>query len=326
MNRYLQSIIITLTTICVGHSQTTSDFESFGITQDTFLNGSDGSGGFTDGNIRLINNFNDAYNSWAGWAISTTTDTETPGFTNQYSSITGSGVNGSATYATAFVSGESLLHTVDEGRGGVVEGLYINNSTYAALSMLDGDNYAKKFGGEDGTDPDFFFVSIKEYGSRNVNNDSIVFYLADYRFDNSSDDYIIDEWTYIDLTQFGNVDTLSFKLYSSDIGQFGINTPAYFCIDNVITTDMALTSTDDLESQNPLITLYPNPTHGDIWVENTQAFNQYKIVNLMGQQIQAGSLENGIQQLNLGLLDRGQYLLYLIGDAGLQTIQAFHHH
>ena len=29
------------------------------------------------------------------------------------------------------------------------------------------------------------------------------------------------------------LDSVQFKLVSSDVGQFGMNTPAYFCLDNV---------------------------------------------------------------------------------------------
>jgi len=156
-------------------AQTTADFESFNLAQDTFLNGSDGSAGFDNGNIHLPNSYNEEWSSWSGWAISSMTDTATPGFTNQYSSISGGGADGSATYATTFVLGETLLSTTGIGKG-VVDGFYINNATYAYLSMRDGDAFAKKFGGEMGTDPDFFYVSIKEHGRRNVNNDSLIYH------------------------------------------------------------------------------------------------------------------------------------------------------
>jgi hypothetical protein len=42
----------------------------------------------------------------------------------------------------------------------------------------------------------------------------------------------IDKWTYVDLTEFGKVDAIFFTLTSSDNGDYGMNTPAYFCMDN----------------------------------------------------------------------------------------------
>ena len=62
---------------------------------------------------------------------------------------------------------------------------------------------------------------------------SVDFYLADYRYADSSQDYIVNAWEYIDLSSLGSVDELSFSLSSSDNGSFGMNTPNYFAIDNI---------------------------------------------------------------------------------------------
>ena len=54
------------------------------------------SGGFTSGSQSFNNTYTPAYGGyWNGFSASSTTDTTTPGYTNQYSSITGSG-NGDA--------------------------------------------------------------------------------------------------------------------------------------------------------------------------------------------------------------------------------------
>lgn len=291
----------------LGSAQTTSDFESFGLAADSFLNGSDGSMGFSDGNIRLQNEFAGGF--WSGWAISTTTDSTTAGFTNQYSCIAGSGVNNSDTYATAFVLGASFLHTINEAKGGVVEGFYINNATYAYRSMLEGDQFAKRFGGEDGTDPDFFYVSIKEHGSRNVVNDSIIFYLADYRSDDPAEDYIVNDWTYIDLTRFENVDTLAFSLYSSDNGAFGMNTPAYFCIDDFVTTDMALTSSEETINSRP--SAYPNPSMEKVILENATDYDSYYLYALDGNIVKSGPVTETLATIYLEDVPSGGYIIRL---------------
>ena len=41
------------------------------------------------------------------------------------------------------------------------------------------------------------------------------------------------EWTRYDLSDFGFVKGLVIELSSSDTGQWGMNTPAYFCLDNI---------------------------------------------------------------------------------------------
>jgi len=95
--------------------------------------------------LSLPNSFNPNYSSWSGWAISATNDTTTPGFTNQYSSIVGSGFDGSTTYGVAFEFGQNVFEIENNGEptSGIVNGMYISNSTYAFLSMLEGDSFAK---------------------------------------------------------------------------------------------------------------------------------------------------------------------------------------
>jgi hypothetical protein len=62
----------------------------------------------------------------------------------------------------------------------------------------------------------------------------VEFYLADYRFADNRDDYILDTWQYVDLTSLGMIKSLEFTLSSSDIGEWGMNTPAYFAIDTLV--------------------------------------------------------------------------------------------
>jgi hypothetical protein len=94
---------------------------------------------------------------WQGWAYSQTTDATTPGFGNQYSAASGSGAGGSATYGVAFTGGvvgaQDPVSRITFDQPVSVIGAALNNTTYAALSMRDGDPFAKKFGGASGSDP-----------------------------------------------------------------------------------------------------------------------------------------------------------------------------
>jgi len=97
--------------------------------------------------------------------------------------------------------------------------------------------FAKKFGGETGNDPDFFKLTVRKWLKGQLSSHSVDFYLADYRFANNTQDYLVKTWQYVDLRPLGNADSLQFRLTSSDVGQFGMNTPAYFCADHLITAD-----------------------------------------------------------------------------------------
>ncbi len=58
-------------------------------------------------------------------------------------------------------------------------------------------------------------------------------YLADYRFADSQQDFIRDDWLLLDLRSLGTIRSLRFDIESSDVGNFGINTPTYFALDNI---------------------------------------------------------------------------------------------
>lgn len=124
-------------------------------------------------------------------------------------------------------------------------GLTVTNATYAALSMLNGDAFAKKFGGETGNDPDYFLLTVYGYSGGNKKADSVNFYLADYRFADNSLDYIVKSFANVNTAVLGLIDSAEFTLTSSDVGQFGMNTPAFFCVDDVL----AATALQNFESE-----------------------------------------------------------------------------
>jgi len=296
-----------------GLSGQTVDFEDFNLSAGEYLNGSDGSGGFATGNLFLPNFYNDSWGAWSGWAISATTDTQTPGPTNQYSSITGGGAGGSATYAISFVLDKSVITTLQAD----VATLQVTNGTYSYLSMRDGDGFAKKFGGEDGNDPDFFLLTIKGWKGGQLVADSVDFYLADYRFSDNSQDYIVDDWQTVDVSGLGDVDSLTFSLSSSDTGQFGMNTPAYFCVDNIETIII-----DGLEEQvfDYAVEVFPNPVADQLnisWKEATAA--EAAVFDLSGKQVAQSVLQTGEQSLAVGSLPSGMYVLKIQTQEGWTT-------
>jgi hypothetical protein len=99
--------------------------------------------------------------------------------------------------------------------------------------MLMGDDFAKKFGGVTGDDPDWLKLTIRGYDEQGVAGSSVDFYLADYRFEDNGLDYVIQEWTWVDLSILGSVKSLGFTLGSSDASGVFLNTPGYFAIDGL---------------------------------------------------------------------------------------------
>lgn len=299
-------------------AQTTSDFEDFNLPTESFLNGSDGNGGFSNGNIFLPNAYEDTFGSWTGWSISNTTDVTTPGFANQYSAITGGGFESSSSYATGYTAGgRTNIALEGAAAGGQVSGFYITNSTYAYLSMQDGDSFSKKFGGVTGDDPDYFLMTIKKYENDALSTDSVNVYLADYRFEDNTQDYIMDEWTYVDLTSLGNADSLQFFLTSTDNGVFGMNTPAYFCIDDMTTSD-AITSVENAEELAGF-TLSPNPVSDFVNIKNIEIGEaNYSIFDKLGRIVERGSFTNE-SRINTSFLAKGMYVVKIEKEGRVET-------
>ncbi|MGD7653414.1 MAG: DUF4465 domain-containing protein [Verrucomicrobiales bacterium] len=213
----------------------TATFEDIALDSTGYWNGSDGSGGFTTNGAFFNNSHNATYGNWSGFAVSNHTDTTTAGWTNQYSAYTGSGAGGSANYAVAYYSTWEATPTISFSSVTDLAGFsaQVTNTTYTALAMLNGDSFGNDpFGGPSGDEQDWFLLTITGY-TGGVAGNSIDFYLADYRFSDNSLDYIVDEWSTIDLSSIGSADSLQFTLSSSDVGTYGINTPTYFALDNI---------------------------------------------------------------------------------------------
>lgn len=227
----LFTLLLACATLAAGSGAAlTASFEDLGLGAEATLNGSDGAGGFSSGGVFFENSYTAAFDSFTGFAASTTTDATTPGFGNQFSSFAGGGSGGSAGYGIAYLGGRIILPSAQ-----TVLGADLTNTTYTALSMRDGDAFAKQFGGATGNDEDFFRLIIEGIDDFGNSTGTLDFFLADYRFADNTLDYIVGDWTFQDLSALGTVKELLFSFESSDLGSFGINTPVYFAIDNLTT-------------------------------------------------------------------------------------------
>jgi hypothetical protein len=249
-----------------------------------------------------------SYNYWSsGFAISNSTDSITEGFTNLYSSASGKGALKSSNYAIS--NGDNYIISPYVGIADIgmrAKGIWINNATYPYFSMLKGDGFGKKFGGQTGNDSDYFRVIIKGYWDF----DSVVFYLADFRNTDNNKDYIIKDWTYVNLSKLGVFDTLTFRLESSDVGQFGMNTPAFFCIDN-FEYDYKLNVNEI--GKNNAVKIYPNPSSENIYVNYEGDFNSINIINLQGKNV----LQSNTKNINISGLENGIYIAQIMTENGV---------
>jgi hypothetical protein len=209
----------------------TVDFESLTIPPIGYWNGSDAAGFFIASDIKFENQYNTSWQTWAGFSYSQKNDATTAGFENQYSVMDPTNLkNKFAIFYPSF--GTDPYATLSQGGEFEPRSIAVCNSTYAGLSLKNGDTYSKKFGGKTGTDPDWFKVTVTGYDRTSNKTGSVDIYLADFRSADSSKDYILTQWTTFDLTSLGKVFKIALTFSSSDMGTYGINTPTYVCLDN----------------------------------------------------------------------------------------------
>ena len=267
--------------------------ESIVFEEDTFYNGSDAAGGFLVSHMFFSNSFNQSWGSWSGWSVSSMYDTMTAGYTNQYSSvkrpmssIPESGWDFESIHFVSSGQTNSIrspyFNDADEGIFGLVRlpapvRFYITNTTYAALDMKEGSSFSKKFGGESGNDSDYFRLLVKSVSSSNhiLNTDTI--YLADFRFEDNTQDYILKDW---EMAEIVSCDRVDFELQSSDIGQFGMNTPAYFCL------SLAQDLTNSIDDQ-PFVNLniYPNPVNNILNIYSEAPIQSIQLIAMDGRTV-----------------------------------------
>jgi hypothetical protein len=187
--------------------------------------------------------------------------------------------------------------------------------------MLEGDLFAKKFGeptnasGEvDGTNGEDFFKAWIICENETGNKDSIEFYLADYRFTDNTEDYIVDTWQTVDLTQIfaGGVSNVSMRFESSDIGDFGMNTPAYIAIDNIL-WEAPLSIAEANESD---FKTYPNPVQDKLVLEGPKG--AVSLTTMSGRNILEFA-HNTNSSIDFSALPSGVYVLNIATDNGTVT-------
>lgn len=304
------------------NAQTIIDFENHALSgAESHDNGNDGVGAFDFGGTTFDYIYNMTGDYFSGFAISNHTDVSTPGWMNQYSAYPGSGANGSSNFAIFY----------DFSNGGIntnnalvkIDSFELTNTTYAYLSMRDGDGYGKQFGSIydgggaiDGTNgEDFFSVWIFGENYDQTAIDSVEFFLADYRFADSLQDYIIDDWNTIDLTGFSfDVASVRFAFTSSDVNSFGIKTPAYIALDNVATQSVSGIASNVVQEYE----VYPNPVQNVVNVRGGDG--KITITSATGQVITALN-HHQFTSINVESLDSGVYFITLEGENSRSTQQ-----
>lgn len=253
------------------------------------------------------------YQSWYGFTYSNMTDSVSGGQGNQYSARPGIGANGSSQYAVAYGDSNKVILT-GAAQGKPVRGFYITNSSYTWNSIKYGDGFSRKF-----AYPDFFRITVQGYRSGALTPDTVQFYLADYRFTDTTKAYAVKDWQWVDLLKLGGVDSLLFTFQSSDTSTFGgvtyINKPLYFCMDNLTTNDGVGVSSVN----TPIIAkVFPNPAQDvlHIYMNGDAEIVAIILHDMAGRTVYANAVSGKEALIDMHALAVGDYLLQLQGKDG----------
>ena len=139
------------------------------------------------------------------------------------------GHNGSNNFAVVYDAGawgaNPATLSFSDGKPRVVESLYVVNTLYTYYVLFYGNDYCSPLA-EDG----FFKVTATGFDGE-IQKGTAEFYLAD------QGRTFVTKWTKWDLTELGEVDKILFTVFGSAelYGDWGINAPTYFAIDDVTT-------------------------------------------------------------------------------------------
>jgi hypothetical protein len=202
-----------------------ADFEELELADDSYWSGADGTGKFIEGNKVFYNTYYPDWNSWSGFIYTNKIYYLYYDETAKHASFPSGGANESENYVVGHQFEKMIVEFMEPEEPRDIQ---ITNCTYTALAIKYGYGYAKQFGGRDGSDPDWFKLTITGIGNVEQITGQVEFFLADFRFEDDTEDYIVNNWEYVDLKELGIVKRLEFELSSSDAG-----TPLYFCLDNL---------------------------------------------------------------------------------------------
>lgn len=139
------------------------------------------------------------------------------------------GYNGSKTFVVGFgkdIAASSIYF--ENGAEYVFDHFWVANTLYTAVAMTYGNAYANELSYEDNS---YMRLIIEGYDKSDNKTGQVVYYLADFRTAKSPG--IIKGWNQVGLSTLGKVNKLKFSFEGSDVGEYGLNTPTYFCFDDI---------------------------------------------------------------------------------------------
>ncbi|MBR5640132.1 MAG: DUF4465 domain-containing protein [Muribaculaceae bacterium] len=107
-------------------------------------------------------------------------------------------------------------------------GVYVCNHPWPYYGCLHGDGFGRAF--EEGD----YFELIAHGVDAEENEKTVSINLVEFT---DGELKALNDWTFFDLSSLGEVEYVYFTLNSTDVGDYGMNTAAYFCMDKFMVED-----------------------------------------------------------------------------------------
>lgn len=215
-----------------------ADFENLKLEEkkDTFWIGAEGIDGFAHHDV-FFPNYYQSDTVWQGFGYSNiqsnSTNPESIPANSVYNGTNSNNTFGLVNQPDNVVDFIPTLQFIDD-KNHQLKSLEINNTNLGHYLLRFGTDDFVRMGGSTSSDPDWCKVTLTGINTDGNITGEINFYLADYRFENNKRDYIVSEWTEIDLSELNAVNKLQFSISSSRTNQDEeMITPEMFCIDNL---------------------------------------------------------------------------------------------
>ena len=194
--------------------ETGTPFDNWGATAYSCL--------YSENGVKFPVNYTPSWGSWSGFAISNRTETTYKTLMpDQFNNITGKAKSGK-NFCVVQTYGESI-----EFESAVtVKGFWYTNNAWTVDAILNGDGMTPgKFGADD-----WFKCILYPTPAEGVGG-------ARYELDLAKDGDYVKEWLYCDLSNvdaFKNIKSISFGFEGTKKNDYGVTTPAYVCIDDIV--------------------------------------------------------------------------------------------
>jgi len=181
---------------------------------------------YKEAGVKFVANYTPSWASWSGFAISSRKETTFNSATmtpDQFNNIAGTARSGK-NFCVVYTFGEDI----DFGGAVTLKGFWYTNNAWTVDAILNGDGMSPgKFEAND-------FLKCVVYPTPADEN---LMSGARYEIDLAKDGDYVKGWQYCDLSgldAFKNIKSISFGFEGSKQNDWGLTTPTYICIDDIV--------------------------------------------------------------------------------------------